>query len=127
MGSDSTDEQEWTRTPTGKVALRLIEQWKAGLTEQGDSVPGFTSRGGNGPAIPSGEVSRSQFICTQEDALQIARMLLRTLAFCEQADTSDFGAFRNRIKSPALRALADDWNEARGARKMPCWSDINPG
>ena len=53
-------------------------------------------------------------------------MLLEALALPEAGKPSDFIAFRDRIQSPALRALADDWNEARGTRRMPDWSDIKP-
>jgi len=37
-----------------------------------------------------------------------------------------FAAFRNTISSPALRAIADHWHEARGDRPMPSWSQIRP-
>ena len=56
MGSDILDEQHWARTPAGKVVLRLIEEWDAGVTEHGDIVLGFTSTLGNDPAIAAGEV-----------------------------------------------------------------------
>jgi hypothetical protein len=106
--------------------LRLIEEWEAGLTEHGDVALCLTSTLGNDPEVPSGETYRSQFICTREDAKAIAHMILRTLAFSEAEQTSDFGAFRDKIRSPALRALADDWNAARGARRMPSWDDVVP-
>lgn len=44
------------------------------------------------------------------------------------ARTPDFGfaAFRSRITSPALLAIADHWQEARGDALMPSWSQIRP-
>ena len=126
MGADTFNAQSWARTSGGKIILRLIEEWDAGVTEHGDIAVSFTSTIGNDPDLPAGERHRSQFICTREDARAIAHMILRTLAFSEAGETSGFAAFRNRIQSPALRALADDWNRARGKRRMPAWSDINP-
>lgn len=125
MGADSFNAQHWTRTPGGKIILRLIEEWDAGVTEHGDIAMCFTSTIGNDPGIPPGK-HRSQFICTREDARAIAHMILRTLAFSEAGQPSGFAAFRNRIQSAALRALADDWNKARAGRHMPAWKDINP-
>ncbi len=126
MGSDVLDEQHWARTPAGNVILRLIEKWDAGVTEHGDIALSFISTLGNDPAIASGAPARAQFICTREDARAIAQMLLRTLAYSEAVQASDFAAFRSRIRSKALRALADDWNAARGKRRMPTWKDISP-
>jgi len=117
-----TDPKPWARTPEGKVVLRLIEAWEAGVTEHGDIVMCFTSSQGNDPAVTQGVPSRSQFICTPQDARQIAQMLLRTLAFCEQP--GDFAGFCERIRSPALQAVARHWNRARGSRRMPAWGDI---
>jgi hypothetical protein len=37
-----------------------------------------------------------------------------------------FGAFRSRIESPALAAIADHWAQARGDGSMPGWSDLRP-
>lgn len=37
-----------------------------------------------------------------------------------------FEIFEATIVSPALKAVARHWNQARGARKMPAWSDIKP-
>ena len=37
-----------------------------------------------------------------------------------------FEAFETVIVSPALKAVARHWNEARGSRGMPGWSDIKP-
>jgi hypothetical protein len=37
-----------------------------------------------------------------------------------------FDEFLQRIESPRLRAVATHWNDARGARRMPGWSDIDP-
>ena len=37
-----------------------------------------------------------------------------------------FAAFEKAIKSPALRAVAHQWNAARGQRAMPAWNDIRP-
>ncbi len=125
VGADSFHIQRWSRTASGKVILRLIEEWDAGVTEHGDIAMSFTSTIGNDPDIPAGR-HRSQFICTHEDARAIAHMILRTLAFSEAGRGSGFAAFRSRIQSPALRALADDWDKARGARRMPAWADINP-
>ena len=39
---------------------------------------------------------------------------------------TDFEAFDAKINSPALRAVAGHWNEARKARKMPSWSQLRP-
>jgi hypothetical protein len=38
----------------------------------------------------------------------------------------NFAAFRNRISSPALVAIADHWRETRGTATMPSWSQIRP-
>src|SRR6478609_206543 len=115
--------RRWLRAGDGKVILRLIEQWKAGLTEHGDVVLGLVSSVGNDPATPPGQPSRAQFICSRDDARDIARMILRALSFSEPAEIFDFDAFRDRIRTPALRALADDWHKARGARRLPAWRD----
>jgi hypothetical protein len=123
---DKRDNLSWSRTADGNVILRLIEEWEAGLTEHGDLALCLTSTLGNDPEVPSGETYRSQFICTREDAKAIAHMILRTLAFSEAEQAPDFAAFRDKIRSPALRALADDWNAARGARRMPSWDDVIP-
>ena len=40
-------------------------------------------------------------------------------------DTS-FSLFCRRIVSPALRAIADHWLAARGDKRLPSWSDLNP-
>jgi hypothetical protein len=40
---------------------------------------------------------------------------------------SDLDSFGAAIKSPALRAVLAHWNDARRHRKMPSWSDLNPG
>lgn len=40
--------------------------------------------------------------------------------------TSSFDLFRSAIKSPALIDVADHWQEARGQKRMPSWSDIRP-
>ena len=37
-----------------------------------------------------------------------------------------FIAFRNSIQSLALKAVADHWNEARGARRLPSWDQLKP-
>jgi len=42
-----------------------------------------------------------------------------------------FKSFLSSIKSPALRAIAEHWQEARGTRRMPSWSafgsrDLSP-
>jgi len=37
-----------------------------------------------------------------------------------------FDAFERAIVSPALKAVALHWNQARGAGRMPAWSDIRP-
>ena len=37
-----------------------------------------------------------------------------------------FNEFESWIKEPALKQVAAHWNEARGERAMPSWSDINP-
>ena len=38
-----------------------------------------------------------------------------------------FEAFELAIVSPALKTVARHWNETRGARVLPGWSDIRPG
>jgi hypothetical protein len=38
-----------------------------------------------------------------------------------------FIAFEKAIISPALKIIALHWNDARGTRTMPGWSDIKPG
>jgi hypothetical protein len=76
--------------------------------------------------MATGEKHRSQFICTREDARAIADMILRTLAFSQVEQSSDFAAFRGRIQAPALRALAEDWNKARRNRRVPTWGDFKP-
>ena len=38
----------------------------------------------------------------------------------------DFSCFDRKIESPALRAIAGHWNEARKDRRMPSWSDLRP-
>lgn len=40
---------------------------------------------------------------------------------------SDFESFGAAIRSPALRAVLAHWNDVRRHRKMPSWSDLNPG
>src|SRR5215469_16398119 len=30
-----------------------------------------------------------------------------------------------RIESPALRAVAQHWHEARGSKRMPSWTDLS--
>jgi hypothetical protein len=37
-----------------------------------------------------------------------------------------FAAFEAAIVSPALKAIARHWNEARGALRMPGWSNLKP-
>ena len=37
-----------------------------------------------------------------------------------------YEAFRAAIVSPALQAVADHWNAARGARLMPSWPQLQP-
>ena len=125
MSSDLPDKQDWTRTSQGKVVLRLIEEWEAGITSHGDIALSFTSSLGNDPAIPAGARRRSQFICTREDARQIAQMILRTMAFAHTGKATGFDSFLTSIRSPALSALAHHWNEARGARRMPGWKDFH--
>ena len=38
----------------------------------------------------------------------------------------DFDAFRKALTSPALRAIADHWDEARGSAPMPSWEQLRP-
>ena len=38
-----------------------------------------------------------------------------------------FAEFLDTVENPDLRAVALHWNEARGSKKMPGWSDIDPG
>jgi hypothetical protein len=42
------------------------------------------------------------------------------------ATVSDFASFGSRIASPALRAVAGHWNQARRACRMPAWSELSP-
>lgn len=37
-----------------------------------------------------------------------------------------FSRFRSAIVSPALKAIADHWQQVRGDRPMPAWSDLSP-
>ena len=37
-----------------------------------------------------------------------------------------FAKFLAAVENPDLRAVAEHWNHARGAKKMPAWSDIDP-
>lgn len=37
-----------------------------------------------------------------------------------------FGAFHDSIESADLRAVANQWERARGSQPFPAWSDINP-
>ncbi len=37
-----------------------------------------------------------------------------------------FQEFEQAIMSPALKHVAEHWNNARGARAMPSWNDIQP-
>ena len=124
VGSNIFDEQQWARTPSGKIILRLIEEWEAGVTEHGDIALSFTSSLGNDPDMAAGEEHRAQFICTREDARAIAQMLLRAIAFSETGQASGFEQFVSQIKSPALQAVARHWDQARGERRMPRWDDI---
>ena len=124
VGSNIFDEQQWARTPSGKIILRLIEEWEAGVTEHGDIALSFTSTLGNDPDMAAGEEHRAQFICTRDDARAIAQMLLRAIAFSETEQPSGFDHFVSRIKSPALQAVARHWNQARRERRMPSWEDI---
>lgn len=124
MESDIFEEQEWTRTPSGKVVLRLIEEWEAGVTEHGDIALSLTSTLGNDPGIAAGEEHRAQFICTREDARAIAQMLQRAIAFSEAGQRGGFDQFLGNIRSPALRAVAEQWQAARGNRQIPDWDDL---
>jgi len=38
----------------------------------------------------------------------------------------DFAAFCDSISSPSLKAVANHWYQARGARRMPRWTDLQP-
>jgi len=37
----------------------------------------------------------------------------------------DFHSFIGKIKSPALRAVAEHWHQARGGRLMPKWTELS--
>lgn len=37
----------------------------------------------------------------------------------------NFETFLSRIQSPALRIVAQHWNEARGPKRMPSWADLS--
>ena len=37
-----------------------------------------------------------------------------------------FQAFQHSIVSPDLQAIAEHWDMARGKKRMPAWSDIDP-
>jgi hypothetical protein len=119
-----SDEQAWMRTAEGKIVLRLIEGWEAGVTQHGDIALSFTSSQGNDPKLADEARHRAQFICTREDAKHIAHMILRALAFAENDRRTDFAGFRAKIRAPALRALADQWDKARGTRRMPAFTDL---
>lgn len=43
-----------------------------------------------------------------------------------QFDSSSFASFRRRIGSTALGAIADHWQAARGNKRMPVWTAIQP-
>lgn len=43
---------------------------------------------------------------------------------CE-ISSSDFGAFRDRLVSAPLKAVADHWRHARTNKPMPAWSDLS--
>jgi hypothetical protein len=38
----------------------------------------------------------------------------------------DFDDFRKTLTSPALQAIADHWDEARGSAAMPSWEQLRP-
>jgi hypothetical protein len=40
--------------------------------------------------------------------------------------SAGFESFLASIEAPALRAVAQHWQAARGSRKMPAWRDIDP-
>src|SRR5271157_976920 len=42
------------------------------------------------------------------------------------SNVMSFRAFDLAIMSPALRHIAEHWNDARGSRAMPSWDDIRP-
>lgn len=107
------------RRPDGEESARPIEEWRAGVTEHGDVVLAFTTDPESAPGAEP-----AQFICTSEDARAIAHMLLRTVAFAESGQNSAFNEFVNRISSPALRTVAQEWNAARGPKQMPAWDDL---
>jgi hypothetical protein len=44
----------------------------------------------------------------------------------DSGTVGDFSCFDGKIESPALRAIAGHWNEARKHRRMPAWSDLRP-
>jgi hypothetical protein len=45
-------------------------------------------------------------------------------AFADDATRGNFESLIHRIQSPSLRAVAQHWHKARGARRMPSWADI---
>jgi hypothetical protein len=48
------------------------------------------------------------------------------IALMNEMVPGGFSGFRNRIASPALRAIADHWQQARAGKAMPGWSDLSP-
>lgn len=121
---DGQASDTWSRTAEGKVALRLVEAWEAGLTDGGDIALCFTSILGNDPKVPSGQPHRSQFICNAQDARQIAYMILRTVTFAQSGQREFLAEFRTRIRSRTLLAVFDEWNHGRKQQRMPNWTDI---
>src|SRR6202012_3167313 len=53
-------------------------------------------------------------------------MLISSDSWRRGAEPMPFAQFEESIGSVALKNLARNWNEARGDRTMPDWSDIKP-
>ncbi len=52
--------------------------------------------------------------------------VLSYAAMLDSAVIGNFACFDAKIESPALRAVAGHWDQARRQRRMPSWSDLNP-
>jgi hypothetical protein len=44
----------------------------------------------------------------------------------EKSGTMSFHDLERAAATPALKAVARHWNDARGSRRMPAWADIKP-
>ena len=54
------------------------------------------------------------------------RESMRDRGMCSGVEPDDrFGTFLSRVQSPALLAVAECWNKARGRKRMPSWIDLS--